>query len=135
MLKGFFAQAKTVEFMQLRVKLFCPKIDPLFWDFCLWGGGGRGGRGGGVGGEKDAFWSPLSGKKKFAKISLWVQCAEFAWQNILECTVLPGNTVLPAGTLSSFDYFFNIHIKLIIWQLEISWFTQVIEYKWSNAIY
>ena len=39
MLEGFFAEAKTVEFVQLRVKLFCPKIDPLFWDFCLWGGG------------------------------------------------------------------------------------------------
>ena len=37
MLKAFFAQAKTVDFMHFRVKHFCPKIDPLFWDFCLWG--------------------------------------------------------------------------------------------------
>ena len=34
-LTGFLAQAKTVHFMHLRVKHFCPKSDPFFWDFCL----------------------------------------------------------------------------------------------------
>ena len=95
-LKGFFAKAKTVEFVQFRVKHFCPKIDPLFLDFCLWG---EGGKGWGRGGEKDALWSPLSGKKKFAKIALWVQCADFAWQNNLEIPVLPPTPVLPPITL------------------------------------
>ena len=47
MFKGFFAEAKTVEFVQLRVKLFCPKIDTFFGTFVF----GKGG----VGGEKDAL--------------------------------------------------------------------------------
>ena len=65
-LKGFFAKAKTVEFVQFRVKHFYPKIDPLFLDFCLWGGGGGegGGGGGGGGGVKKMRFDPLFQEKK-----------------------------------------------------------------------
>ena len=48
MLKAFFAKAKTFDFMHFRVKLFSPKIDPLFFGLLSLGGRGeRGGEGGG----------------------------------------------------------------------------------------
>ena len=65
MLRAFFDKAKTFDFMNFRVKLFCPKIGPLFFVFCLGGGEGRGG--GGV--EKMQFDPLFQEKKKFAKIS------------------------------------------------------------------
>ena len=61
MLRAFFDRAKTFDLMNFRVKLIYPKISPLFFVFCLWGGGG--------GDEKMQFDPLFQEKKKFAKIS------------------------------------------------------------------
>ena len=38
MLRAFFDKAKTFDFMNFRVKLFYPKISPLFLSFVFGGG-------------------------------------------------------------------------------------------------
>ena len=89
MFKGFFAEAKTVEFVQLRVKLFCPKIDPLFGDFCRWGGGERGG-GGGWGGKRCALIPSFRKKKVCQDISMGTVCRFY----LAKYLKVPGNARL-----------------------------------------